>query len=379
MKWSLRIARIAGIDVFVHATFLILVAWFLLGDLFAGHGLAAAMANVGTLFLLFGIIVLHELGHALTARRFGIRTASITLLPIGGVATMEEIPRDPLQELQVAVAGPLVNVVLAMAGFATLAATGGLAHLWAIEEFLPRFFWINVSLALFNMLPAFPMDGGRVLRALLSLRIDRVRATEIAAGIGQALALLLGLVGFFANPMLLFVAFFVWVGAESEAAMVREEDLFAGLTLGDIMAREFYVASTGNTLGEVADRLGSGFQTDIPILEGDEFVGILNLEGLARGIATSGPGARVRDYVLPTPVLANPELSLGELMRTWRPTDGSAVAVLREGEVVGLITPAVVAEHVLLRSALNSGRSDTSLAPRRGLLHRRVPSPAPRV
>lgn len=222
MTGSWRLGKIAGIDVFVHATFFILVAWVALSA-YLPRGSAAAAANgVASILTVFGVVVLHELGHDLVARRFGIATREITLLPIGGISRLERMPEDPRQELQVALAGPAVNVGLAAAAHAALLVfgSGPIDHMSFVEGgFLARLFAINVSLALFNLLPAFPMDGGRVFRALLALRMDRVRATAVAARTGQAMALLFGVAGLFFNPLLVLIALFVWTGAAQEASL----------------------------------------------------------------------------------------------------------------------------------------------------------------
>ena len=224
MSWSWRIGRIAGIEVYLHATFLLLLAWEALRH-FRAHGdPAEAVGGVVFVLVLFGIVVLHELGHALAARRYGIRTRDITLLPIGGVARLERVPGDPGQELVVALAGPAVNVVLAAALYIAMALGRGPSPfgeaLGVGGGFLDRLFWVNVSLALFNLLPAFPMDGGRVLRAALALRLDHVRATRVAASVGQGMAILFGILGLVYDPFLIFIALFVWLGAAEEAAKV---------------------------------------------------------------------------------------------------------------------------------------------------------------
>src|SRR5271165_3910516 len=220
-RWSLRLGKLFGIDVRVHATFLFLLAWIALAYLMPGRGAWVALGGVEFLLALFAIVVLHELAHALTARRFGIATREILLLPIGGVSRMDRMPSKPSQELLVSVAGPAMNLALAGVLLAALLATGqarAALHVSVAEgPLLAKLMWANVALAGFNLLPAFPMDGGRVLRSLLTLRMDRVKATDAAAGVGQAAALLFGLVGLFFNPLLVFIALFVWVGAQEEA------------------------------------------------------------------------------------------------------------------------------------------------------------------
>jgi Zn-dependent protease len=232
MRWSLRVGRAAEIDVYVHATFLLLLAWVGLREY--GQGVNAVLAAMVYTLTLFAIVILHELGHALMARRFGVRTRDIILLPIGGVARLEHMPRDPRQELLVAVAGPVVNLALA-AALSIIVRLGGPVPpsdpLYALDiatpvrAFLYQLVFANVLLALFNLLPAFPMDGGRVLRALLAMRMRSYgRATDVAARIGRVMALLLGLAGLFVvdNPFWVLIALFVWMGARAERVAAEQ-------------------------------------------------------------------------------------------------------------------------------------------------------------
>lgn len=221
MKWKL--ADVAGIGVYVHWSFWILPAWIVLAG--AGSGLAGAIVNVAFVFAIFGCVILHELGHALMARYFGIGTRDITIYPIGGVASLNRMPTRPSQELAIALAGPAVNVVIAAALFVVLLIVGVSGSLLAFDivsgSFLLNLLIVNVGLVLFNLLPAFPMDGGRVLRAILAMRMSHLRATEIAARIGQAAAMFFGLVGLLTGGTLLFVAMFVFLAASAELAMAR--------------------------------------------------------------------------------------------------------------------------------------------------------------
>ena len=243
MGWSWRIGRIAGIDVYVHPTFLLLLAW-VAWSYYSEHGdVGEAVYGVTFIIALFGIVVLHELGHALTARHYGIRTRDITLLPIGGVARLERIPEVPSQELAVAVAGPAVNVVLACVIYAGLWMAGGLGTpndaLKGGGGFWQQLFWVNVSLVVFNMVPAFPMDGGRVFRALLAMRLDYVQATQIAAGLGQAIAIVFGLLGLQYNPFLIFIALFVWLAGNQEAGLVQIRSALGNIPVMRAMVTDF--------------------------------------------------------------------------------------------------------------------------------------------
>ncbi len=227
MKRSWNLGEYAGIDVFVHWSFLLLPTWIVLAGLVGGASIVNVVNSVILVFVVFGCIVLHEFGHALTARRFGIGTRDITLYPFGGVASLDRMPELPKQELAVALAGPAVNVVLAIFCFLALmlnrSGSFGL-RIPANDQFLlVQLMWINMGIAVFNMLPAFPMDGGRVFRALLAKRLSYVHATNIAASVGQVLAVVLALVGLLTSWKLTLVALFVFMAGRAEAAMVRRQ------------------------------------------------------------------------------------------------------------------------------------------------------------
>jgi Zn-dependent protease len=224
VSWSIKFARVAGIDLKIHLTFLIFLVW--IGFSYLARG-GIEFALQGTLFilLLFACVLLHELGHALTANAFRIHTTDITLLPIGGVARLERIPNEPKQEFLIAIAGPLVNVAIAAILIYYSGQRGAVSDFDDLQTprvaMLSKLASVNIGLVLFNLIPAFPMDGGRILRALLAMRMNYLRATDISASVGQALAVVFGIIGFFANPFLIFIAFFVFMGAQQEAAMAR--------------------------------------------------------------------------------------------------------------------------------------------------------------
>ncbi|NBS52873.1 MAG: hypothetical protein EBS96_09730 [Spartobacteria bacterium] len=217
MKWSYRIARIAGIDVKIHITFLLLLAYFGVSDWRDG-GAYQGVLSMAFILLLFLCVLLHEFGHAMAGRHYGIRTPDITLLPIGGVARMQAIPEKPWQEFVIAVSGPAVNVAIAGGLWVVLFLFPNLldkAHPVS-SEILPNLMTINLALLAFNMIPAFPMDGGRVLRALLAMKLNYLKATKIAARTGQAFAAGFVLVGLGWNPMLIFIGLFVFTAARQE-------------------------------------------------------------------------------------------------------------------------------------------------------------------
>ena len=224
MKWSLYIGKPAGIKVFIHWTFILLVVWLSWMHLRQGHGLNEILMGLFFLIFLFACVTLHEFGHALAARKYGIDTQDINLLPIGGVARLECMPEDPKQELVVAAAVPAVNVAIAIVLFSLLLITDqgqiDISHHVTGSNFLSDLLIINIILVAFNLIPAFPMDGGRMLRAFLAFRMKRAKATQIAASVGQLLAIVFTMFGLFYNPFLLFIGVFVFLGAGAESRQV---------------------------------------------------------------------------------------------------------------------------------------------------------------
>lgn len=357
MRWSWRVARVFGIDINVHGTFLLLLLWVTISDLIQSGTLFSAGARTFFVLAIFGTVVLHELGHALTARRFGIRTRDITLFPIGGVARLERMPEKPFQELLVALAGPAVNVVLAGLLFGVLATSGRspiLVSPLATESapFLVRLFWVNVSLAAFNLLPAFPMDGGRVLHAILASRMDHVRATRIAARVGRGFAVVLGVIGVFANPILAVIALFLWFGAAAEAGAAETKAALAGVPVRAAMHGDFVVLDADDDLGSAARRLVVGPRIDFPVMSSGVVVGLLTRAGLIEGLSTRGPGARVRESMTRTFPVAHPNEMLETVLPRLATSPCGSVPVLEGGHIVGIITTESIGELVRVKRAL---------------------------
>ena len=242
MSWSLNIGSVAGTTVRIHVTFLLFLAW-IFGVQYISGGPQAAWSSLLFIVLLFLCVLLHEFGHIFTARAFGVRTPDVILLPIGGVARLERIPEKPSEEFLIAIAGPAVNVVIASLLVLLAGANLSADHLAALESadvsMIDRLAAVNLFLAVFNLIPAFPMDGGRVLRALLASRLGYVRATEIAATIGQWVAFALGFLGLFGNPLLIFIAIFVYLAAASEAHLVAIRAMSRGIPVTAAMMTQF--------------------------------------------------------------------------------------------------------------------------------------------
>ena len=358
MKWSWKVGRFAGIDVYIHSTFFLLLAFIGVTNWLAARNLAGTLEGVGFMLALFGCVLLHEFGHALTARRYGIQTRDITLLPIGGVARLERMPEDPKQELWVALAGPAVNAVIAAVLYLWLASQSLLEPIASLSisqgSFLERVMLVNVSLVLFNLLPAFPMDGGRVVRALLAMRMEYTRATQIAATLGQGMALVFGFIGLFSNPFLLFIAFFVWIGAAQEASLVQMKTALGGIPVSRAMVTTFESVPEGATLGTAIDVLLRGSQEDFPVLRDGQLVGVLERRGLVAGLAQHGrevPVASImrRDF---TTVEAGGMLEAA--LVSMQTCGCETLPVMRGGSLVGLLTKHNVGEFLAVQSALEA-------------------------
>lgn len=360
MKWSWKVGRIAGVDLYIHATFLLLVGWVALSHWFQGRSVAAAMAGVAFILAIFICVVLHELGHALAAKEFGIKTRDITLLPIGGAARLERMPEDPKQELAVAVAGPVVSLAIAAALFVWLQLTRALEPLGALSltggSFLERLMLVNLFLAVFNLLPAFPMDGGRVLRAALAMRMDYTRATQVAAVTGQAMALVFGFIGFFANPFLLFIALFVWLGAAQEAAMVQMKSALAGIPVSQAMMRDVRPLSPTDMLSRAVELTLAGSQQEFPVEDGDKLVGVLTRRDLLTGLSSGGADAKVGDYMQREFETADAGQMLDIASMQLHSCDCHTIPVTSGGKLAGLLTMENVGEFIMLKEAMAGQR-----------------------
>lgn len=360
MRWSWKIGEVAGIGVFIHSTFLLLMVFILVAHWMQGHSVATALAGAGFVLAIFGCVVLHELGHALTARRYGIRTRDITLLPIGGLARLERMPEDPRQELWVALAGPAVNVVIAAALFGILSALGSrpewVDFQWVGGNFLNKLMVVNLWLASFNLLPAFPMDGGRVLRALLAARMEYTRATQIAARIGQGMAYLFGLIGLFSNPFLLFIALFVWMGAEQEAAMVQMRTSLGGIPVQRVMLTDFRTLSADDSLARAVEYILAGWQQDFPVVFGNHVLGVLTRDDLMRTLAQRGADVPVREAMRRNFQMADSHDMLERALALLQDCDCRSLPVQHGGRLVGMLTMENVGEFLMIQSALRQAR-----------------------
>ncbi len=350
---ALRVATVAGIPIRLHFTFLLFLLWVGLAGPNGAGGLS--IAYVLALFL---CVVLHELGHSVVAQRCGIPVLDITLYPIGGVARIEKRPTAK-QELAIAVAGPAVNVVIALLLWGALTALKAPSLLTLLQSpvqtlpvFLAKVLLANITLVLFNLIPAFPMDGGRVLRALLALNMPPARATAIAATIGQTIAIGAGIWAIFGHQwFLMFIAFFIYLGAGQEAFAYKQAALGEGVQIRSAMMTDLRTLTTGNTLKEAADALLDTSQHDFPVMLGETVQGLLTRDGLLRGLVESGPSAYVAGAMFRQFAFVGPDDDLGATLPVLQASGGPLLVLdpASDGRLLGMITAENVQEYFAVK------------------------------
>jgi stage IV sporulation protein FB len=373
MSWSLNIGTIAGTAVRVHITFLLFLGWLFFAS-YVAEGPEAAVVSLLFMLLLFACVLAHEFGHIFTARAFGIATPDVTLLPIGGVARLERIPEEPREEFLIAIAGPLVNVAIAFGLVLLAGARLKAGDLTVMESpnvsLVDRLASVNLFLALFNMIPAFPMDGGRVLRALLATRLGFLRATEIAAFIGQGVAFALGFIGLFYNPMLIFIAIFVYLAAAAEAHMVAMRAMSRGVPASSAMMTQYTTLAPEAPVEDAVQTLLRTGQGEFPVVDATgKPVGLLGRSDLIRALKQLSPDARVGDSMTTTLPTISYRQHLEDAFRLLQEKSAPAVAVVdAAGRLVGLVTPETVGEMLMLHEALPQGCAIAAAKPTGGRL-----------
>lgn len=362
MKWSLNLGKISGIRVQMHWTFLLLLAWIVITEVNKGSSTATVLLTVGYVLSIFLCVILHEFGHAFMARKYGVATRKVTLLPIGGVASLERMPEKPAQELAVAVAGPAVNVVIA--AILLLVGSFGIADLFDPEKmetlttitagnFLYALCVINIILVLFNAIPAFPMDGGRVLRALLSFKLKRTKATNIAAGLGQIIGVLFILAGFAGNFLLILIGLFVMAGAYSENVMVQQMEILKGYKVREAMMTDFTILHPQDTIGTAAEKLLAGAENNFLVGTDGKVEGVLTKEALVQALQKGRKEIRV-SQVMKADVQsfrANDPLTDAFILFQRDKSRQRLYPVMENGTVAGAIDMDNLQEFLMTRSA----------------------------
>src|SRR6516165_5211265 len=368
MGWSLNIGSVAETAIRIHVTFLLFLGWIFGVSYFSG-GPLAAWSGLLFMVLLFLCVLLHEFGHIFTARKFGVSTPDVILLPIGGVARLERIPETPGQEFLIAIAGPAVNLAIAAVLVLVAGAHFNLAQIASIESsnmsLVQRLAVVNVFLALFNLIPAFPMDGGRVLRAVLAARFGYIRATEIAASVGQGVAFLLGFLGLFGNPLLIFIAVFVYLAAAAEAHLVAIRAISQGVPVTAAMMTEFDTLTPDEHIDTAVETLLRTSQGEFPVVDGlSRPVGLLARNDVIRALKERGPDAKVGDVMgTEIPTLGHRHC-LDEAFRLLQQKSAPAVGIVDASQrLVGLVTSATIGEMLMVHRAMPGGLRGLRLGP----------------
>jgi Zn-dependent protease/CBS domain-containing protein len=362
MGGSFKIGRAFGIDIKVHWTFFLLLAFFAyVGYRDSGDPLTA-LVTAAIIVALFFCVLLHEFGHSLIAQRLGIEVPDITLLPIGGLARLKTLPEKPWDEVKIALAGPLVNVVLAPIFFGLALLLGAnllnpaniLEGAGSLGEVLVYLGYINVVLAVFNLIPAFPMDGGRILRGLLATRVGPVRATEISSGVGQFFAIAFFLIGLLtANFILLLIAVFIFFGASGETQMVRQREIMRGLNVSDVMGTKprTETVTPYHNFGQVLDAVLHGYQEDFPVVDEDGgLLGMVTRKEILSAAHSPDRYTSVRDLMKTDVPTISPDADLfTDGYRILQESGLRALPVVENGELVGMLTIDDVGQASLLR------------------------------
>lgn len=358
MKFSLYLGKYQGIKVFIHWTFSLILIWIFFSSVRAGMPLEDTMWSLLFILSIFFCVLLHEFGHALTAQKYNIQTKDIILLPIGGLARLEKLPKDPKQELWVALAGPLVNVVIFMILSVVLSITG--FQFGDMEDLrldsstiLLYLASANLILAIFNMIPAFPMDGGRVLRALLSLKIPRVRATEIAGGIGQVLAIGFVFIGLFYNPFLILIGIFIFLGAQAEVTHTKHNSLLHGYTVNDALMSRFQVIAFDSPLSKAIEILLDGQATHFVVVKDDQPYGTLSREEIIKGLNEGNESIPIERVANLEPLKIELHLSLEEAFAKMTSKKIKVALVYEQHHFLGILDQENISEFIMVQNALS--------------------------
>lgn len=357
MKRTLSFPKIAGIDFHIHWTFSLLIVWVIYTNVRAGLDTSQVTWSVIFMLSLFVCVTLHELGHALAARRYGIKTKDITLYPIGGVARLEKMPEKPKQELVVALAGPVVNFIIALIFSPLILSSDVTAEdsnnilIISAHNFLPMLGMLNITLAVFNLIPAFPMDGGRVLRALLAMKLGRVKATQIAAGIGKLLAFGFIIVGFYSNPFLIFIGLFIILGANAEEQMVKTQASIIEFTAKSAMMTNFISLDKAEPISKAIELLLAGQAKSFLVTEHGAPFGIIDRDDIIRGVKEFDENQSIAQIAKTELICVQKNTSLNDVFMEFRKTRTPLILVKDQDQLVGLIDTDNIAELIMIHNA----------------------------
>ncbi len=358
-KWSLYIGSLSGIKLYIHWSFLILLVWIFLMYFRLGHSISAGLDGVIFILVLFACVILHELGHALMAKRFKVNTRDITLYPIGGIASLESIPTEPSQELMVTLAGPAVNLVIGILLWIYLHITNQMPDLETIRSgtifnfpFAFSIMYANIALAVFNLIPAFPMDGGRVLRSLLAMKLDHSKATEIAARIGQFLAIVFVFIGFFYDFWLVFIGMFLFLGASSESRIGEIKYALEGIRVKDVMVTKFTSLTTDSTIHEASKSLVNTNEKSFLVMRDDNVEGILDYKDIIEALHNGEGQKTVEAYMQKEFIWIGYEDQLSDIFPVIRMGKQSLFPVKGNDKLTGVINSENIDKWILVKHNL---------------------------
>lgn len=357
MKGSFKLGNIAGIGIFIHWSFSLIIAYIIYSNYRAGHNVEQIIWSVVFILSIFITVFLHELGHALAAKKYNIKTKDITILPIGGLARLERIPEKPSEELVVAIAGPLVNIALAViTGLfitipdlkeLTIQLTGGVNQ----SNFFLNFFIVNIWLSIFNLFPAFPMDGGRVLRALLAMTFERHIATNIAARIGQILAVGFVILGFYSNPFLIFIGIFIILGAQAEAQYTQAKSTLAGYKVKDVLMKDYRMIDKGETVKKAVQILLNGQSKNFLITENSLPIGTLSRDEIIKALSEKGESEIIENVMSKDLIFLNVNTPLEAAYQQALANRASLMLVMENNQLIGTLDTENILEFIMVKDA----------------------------
>lgn len=356
MKGSFKLGKIAGIGLFIHWTFSLLILFIVYINHKAGQNATQILWSLLFITCIFLTVLMHELGHALTAKKYNIKTIDITLLPIGGLARLERLPEKPSEELKVALAGPLVNITLALITslFITLPNTSEqmvsqLSNGVNSNNFFLNFFLVNIVLAIFNLIPAFPMDGGRVLRALLSYKLERHVATKIAARIGQILAIGFIFLGFFSNPFLIFIGLFVFMGAQIESEYTESKHLLKGFKVRDVLMKQYQIIDANETLETAVDMLLDSPYKNFLVTQENIPVGTLNRDQIIEALSKKEEETGLSSIMDSNLILLQADSFLEDIFELVYKNKSTLMLVMEDDQLIGTLDTENLLEFILIK------------------------------
>jgi Zn-dependent protease len=353
-KWSLYIGKVSGIKIYIHWTFIFLLAWIAVNGIKAGENTETILYSLGFVLSIFLCVILHELGHALMAKRYHYTTRNIMLLPIGGIAQMDVIPETPKHELAVAFAGPLVNLLIALLLYPIVFWFGKVPTVLTTllntgDTFIFNLMVVNIGLAVFNLIPAFPMDGGRVFRALLAFRMERVKATAIAARTGQAIAAIFFFVGILYNPILAVISVFIFLMAQAESDHVRSNSMLHNYKVSDVIMHKYYSLDSADTIRDAAEALLDVQASDFLVMENGKVIGTLDRNRIIKAMINSGDSSLVTSAMNTNMKFLTADMPLDQVYSHLQLD--SVLPVMDHGKLIGIVDANNILEFIMIRSA----------------------------